>query len=95
MRYWWVNQNQTYRWEFRGNFVWSLKANANGARNQPYENVRHVAPGDVVFSLCDTQGRRDARGRVTRARGTTCSPGTGRPCLGGRVCTERHEFRAA
>jgi len=37
MRYWWVNQNQTYRTEVRGNFMWSPKANANGARNQFYE----------------------------------------------------------
>ena len=34
MRYWWVNQNQTYRAEVRGNFMWSPRANANGARNQ-------------------------------------------------------------
>ena len=31
MRYWWVNQNQTYGTEFKGNFMWSPKANANGA----------------------------------------------------------------
>ena len=28
MRYWWVNQNQTYRQEIRGNFMWSRHANA-------------------------------------------------------------------
>jgi putative restriction endonuclease len=33
MRYWWVNQNQTFRQELRGNFMWSPKTNANGARN--------------------------------------------------------------
>jgi putative restriction endonuclease len=51
MRYWWVNQNQTYRAEVRGSFMWSPKLNANGARNQFYENMREVSPGDVVFSF--------------------------------------------
>ena len=55
MRYWWVNQNQTYRAEVRGSFMWSPKRNANGARNQFYENMRSVAPGDVIFSFCDTR----------------------------------------
>ena len=36
MRYWWVNQNQTYRTEVRGNFMWSPKTNARGARNPFY-----------------------------------------------------------
>ena len=55
VRYWWVNQNQTYRYEVRGNFLWSPKANANGARNPFYDNMRRVEPGDVVFSFCDTR----------------------------------------
>ena len=55
MRYWWVNQNQTYRAEVRGSFMWSPKQNANGARNQFYDNMREVSPGDIVFSFCDTR----------------------------------------
>jgi putative restriction endonuclease len=55
MRYWWVNQNQTYKAEVRGSFMWSPKRNANGARNQFYENMQQVSPGDVVFSFCDTK----------------------------------------
>jgi hypothetical protein len=55
MRYWWVNQNQTYRAEVRGSFMWSPKRNANGVRNQFYENMREVSLGDVVFSFCDTR----------------------------------------
>ncbi len=35
--------------------MWSPKRNANGARNQFYENMRQVSPGDVVFSFCDTR----------------------------------------
>jgi hypothetical protein len=68
MRYWWVNQNQTYRAETRGCFMWSPKQTANGARNQFYENMREVSPGDVVFSFCDT--RIKAIGVVT-GRGQT------------------------
>jgi putative restriction endonuclease len=55
MRYWWVNQNQTYRDEVRGSFMWSPKQNANGARNQFYDNMHEVSPGDIVFSFCDTR----------------------------------------
>lgn len=55
MRYWWVNQNQTYATEVRGNFMWSPKANANGARNPFYDFMREVAPGDIVFSFCNTR----------------------------------------
>jgi putative restriction endonuclease len=50
MRYWWVNQNQTYRHEIGGGYLWSPKRNANGARNPFYESMREVAPGDLVFS---------------------------------------------
>jgi putative restriction endonuclease len=57
MRYWWVNQNETYRTEVRGNFLWSPKVKANGARNPFYDTMRQVAPGDIVFSFCDTRIR--------------------------------------
>src|SRR5437588_10403803 len=54
MRYWWVNQNQTYRHEVAGNYLWSPKRKANGDRNPFYDFMREVAPGDVVFSFADT-----------------------------------------
>lgn len=54
MAYWWVNQNQTYAHEVGGGYLWSPKANKNGARNQFYENMTLVNPGDIVFSYCDT-----------------------------------------
>jgi hypothetical protein len=75
MRYWWVNQNQTYRAEVRGSFMWSPKQNANGARNQFYENMREVSPGDVVFSFCDT--RIKAIGVVTGGAQTGPKPDFG------------------
>jgi len=55
MRYWWVNQNQTYRHEVQGGYLWSPKRNANGARNPFYESMREVAPGDLIFSFVDTR----------------------------------------
>ena len=55
MRYWWVNQNQTYRQEVSGGYLWSPKRSANGARNPYYETMREVAPGDLIFSFADTR----------------------------------------
>jgi putative restriction endonuclease len=54
MRYWWVNQNQTYRHEISGGYLWSPKRNANGGPNPFYESMREVTPG-VVFSFVDTR----------------------------------------
>ncbi|MCM2310070.1 MAG: HNH endonuclease [Steroidobacteraceae bacterium] len=54
MRYWWVNQNQTYRHEVAGGYLWSPKRKANGHLNPFYEFMREVAPGDVIFSFADT-----------------------------------------
>ena len=54
MRYWWVNQNQTYKHEVPGNYLWYPKRNANGNRNPFYDFMREVSPGDVVFSFADT-----------------------------------------
>ena len=55
MRHWWVNQNQTYRHEIAGGYLWSPKRNANKARNPFYESMREVAPGDIIFSFRDTR----------------------------------------
>jgi hypothetical protein len=54
MLYWWVSQNQTFRQEIGGGYLWSPKRNANGARNPFYESMREVAPGDLIFSFVDT-----------------------------------------
>jgi putative restriction endonuclease len=55
MHYWWVNQNQTFRHEIDGGYLWSPKRNSNGARNPFYESMREVAPGDLIFSFMDTR----------------------------------------
>jgi hypothetical protein len=54
MRYWWVNQNQTFRHEWEGSYLWSPKRNANGVRNPFYETMRELSPGNIVFSFVDT-----------------------------------------
>lgn len=55
MRYWWVNQNQTYDQEVGGGYLWSPKRRTDGARNHFYETMREIASGDIVLSFCDTR----------------------------------------
>jgi hypothetical protein len=55
MPYWWVNQNQTYRQEVEGGYLWSPQRKAGNVRNPVYEFMREVSPGDIVFSFSDTR----------------------------------------
>lgn len=55
MRIWWVNQNQTYKHEVGGGYLWSPKTNKNGRRNHFYDTMTETALGDIVFSFSDTQ----------------------------------------
>ena len=55
MRYWWVNQNQTYKHEVKGGFLWSPKTNRDGRKNRFYDNMTEASPGDLVLSFCDTE----------------------------------------
>lgn len=54
MRYWWVNQNQTYTHEVGGGYLWSPKVRADGGKNAFYDFMREVSPGDIVFSFAGT-----------------------------------------
>jgi len=72
MRYWWVNQNQTYKFEVPGGFLWSPKTRADGGRNYFYKTMEEVSPGDLVFSYCDTFIK--AIGIVQRAAVTAPKP---------------------
>ena len=47
MRYWWVNQKQTFRQEVEGGYLWSPKRKANGALNPFYESMREVDTRDL------------------------------------------------
>lgn len=53
LRYWWVNQNETFRHEVGGGYLWSPKKTKAG-RNQFYDNMLEVQPGDLVLSFADT-----------------------------------------
>lgn len=55
MRYWWVNQNQTYKHEVQGGFLWSPKRSKGDRRNPFYDTMAEVRAGDLVLSFCDTQ----------------------------------------
>lgn len=54
MRYWWVNQNQTYRHEVPGGYLWSPKTRSDGNSHYFYDTMKEVAPGDLVFSFAET-----------------------------------------
>lgn len=54
MRYWWVNQNQTYDHEISGSYLWSPKRKTDGSRNPFYEFMREVSPGDLILSFSNT-----------------------------------------
>lgn len=53
MRYWWVNQNATFKHETTGGYLWSPKRTKT-SRNQFYDNMLEVKPGDIIFSFADT-----------------------------------------
>lgn len=72
MRYWWVNHKQTYRQEIGGRYIWSPKTRSNGSRNQSYDNMRLVLPGDIVFSYAGAQIRQI--GIITRPAASCPKP---------------------
>jgi putative restriction endonuclease len=70
MRFWWVNQKQTHRQEIGGGYLWSPKRRSDATRNQFYENMKIVAPGDMVFCYWES---------AVRAQGTLRSFGYDAP----------------
>jgi hypothetical protein len=50
MKYWWVNQGQTYAHEVGQDFMWSPLTNIKGNIVNAYENMKLLEPGDLVFS---------------------------------------------
>ena len=55
-----------------GGYIWSPKANANGARNVTYDNLSRCQRGDVVFSYAN--GRISQLGLVETAAVTATKP---------------------
>ena len=72
MAFWWVNHKQTYRQETDGGYLWSPKANANGAKNISYDNLTRCVSGDVVFSYAS--GRINQIGLVEQKASTAPNP---------------------
>lgn len=72
MAFWWVNHKQTRDHEVRGGYLWSPFRNANGARNQTYDNMALATPGDIVFSYAN--GQVGAVGRVVHAASASPKP---------------------
>lgn len=48
MRYWWVNQNKTYRHEIDGGYLWAPQSGV-----WHHEILKDLRPGDLVFSFKD------------------------------------------
>lgn len=72
MAFWWVNHSQTRNHEVRGGYLWSPIRNANGARNQSYDNMALARPGDIVFSYAG--GRIGAIGQVVDSASLSPKP---------------------
>ena len=53
--YWWVNNKQTYTHEIGGNYLWSPTERSDGGRNEFYDNMKRVRPGDVVFAFAEAE----------------------------------------
>lgn len=49
MRYWWVNQNKTYRHEIDGGYLWAPQSGV-----WHHEILTKLQPGDLIFSFKDT-----------------------------------------
>jgi hypothetical protein len=48
MRYWWVNQNQTYRNEVPGGYMWPPKTRSDDHRYYSFDTMTMAKPGDIV-----------------------------------------------
>lgn len=57
MKFWWVNQNQTYKHEITGGYLWSPKLTKVGRKTPFYDYMIEVKPGDLIFSFVDTKIR--------------------------------------
>jgi putative restriction endonuclease len=53
MNYWWVNQKQTHRHEIGEGYMWSPKFQQNGNKHFSYEYMKHIQPGDIIFSYAN------------------------------------------
>jgi len=57
MNFWWVNQNQTYKYEINEGYLWCPKRTKAGHKLAFYDYMTQVQPGDIVFSFVQQQIR--------------------------------------
>jgi len=50
MKYWWVNQGQTFKDEFEGGYMWAPSRSGAGTELFHHLNIQKCKKGDVVFS---------------------------------------------
>jgi len=53
MNFWWVNQKQTHRHEIGEGYMWSPKRQQDGNKHFSYEYMKHIQPGDIIFSYAN------------------------------------------
>jgi putative restriction endonuclease len=54
-RFWWVSQNETFKEEATGGFMWSPKTNKDGRKSAYYDFMTQIRRGDIIFSFVDTR----------------------------------------
>ena len=53
MNFWWVNQKQTHRHEIGEGYMWSPKRQQDSHKHFSYEYMKHIQPGDIIFSYAN------------------------------------------
>jgi putative restriction endonuclease len=72
MKFYWVNQKQTFQEESEGGFLWAPQKNKKGNSNWHWSNLEKVRPGDVVF--CYVRKEIKAIGVITSSAITSPEP---------------------
>ena len=50
MAYWWVSQNQTYKHERNGEYLWAPNLDSGGKKPFHWASMNEVQQGDIIFS---------------------------------------------
>ena len=72
MKYFWVNQKQTFKQEWEGGFLWAPKRNQKGRTFWHWDSMKRVEAGDIVFCYVDKAIR--AYGIVSERAITSSKP---------------------
>jgi putative restriction endonuclease len=72
MKFWWVNQGQTFTQEVGGGYLWAPKTQRNGVALRSYSLMLEIAVGDIIYSHSD--GKLRARGVVRESAVSSPQP---------------------